>query len=659
MSTLERKAASGALGSIVAGVALGLIAMAIVLSLGGSAPAAAPPGIPDAGLFVEWTVPALTVLTQIVAVLAIGFLIAAVFLLPSSSDRAEGLAVDAVLIARRSAWAWAALSLMLLVVESADVFARPLSGINWAVITNYAGSDIGRGLWMQAAGAAVLAVVLRWTISLRRLAVLTGVAFATLGPVAFTGHSAASGSHDLATTSLFLHLVGITSWVGGLAALAWVARRGSKRLEPAIARYSSVALAAFILVGLSGLINASTRFRTVNEVVTSGYGAVVGLKVALFVALGAFGYQQRRRIIAAGGGFARLAGTELAVMSVTLGVAVALSRTAPPVGTILTTPAEELLGGPLPGAPSVAAFITGFTANGVGLAIVGLGTALYLRGVVVLRRRGDAWSPARTASWLAGMAVIAWSTFGGLGEYSHVLFSAHMVSHMLLSMVAPIFLVLAAPMTLALRTLPGPRQPGEVSPRSLLLSFLNSRWSHVVTHPVVAPVLFVGSLYALYFTPLFGALMSSHLGHAAMELHFLGVGTLFYYVIIGIDPSPRSLVPLARFGLLLVTLPFHAFFAIAVMSSSTVYAESYWTTLDRPYATDLLRDQYVGGSIAWALGEVPLLLVMIALLVQWFRSDRREAARLDRQADRDDDAELEAYNARLSELALNGKRREP
>jgi putative copper resistance protein D len=230
---------------------------------------------------------------------------------------------------------------------------------------------------------------------------------------------------------------------------------------------------------------------------------------------------------------------------------------------------------------------------------------------------------------------------------------------MMLSMVAPIFLVLGAPMTLALRTLPGPRQPGEVSPRAMLQSFLHSRFMRFFTHPLVGPLLFIGSLYGLYFSGAFETLMGNHWGHTVMELHFLGVGLLYYYVLIGIDPSPRPLPSIARFGMLIVTIPFHAFFAIAVMSSNSVFAGDYWRALDRPYRTDLLADQYLGGGMAWAMGEIPLILVMGALLWQWFRSDAREAKRFDRSEDRTDDAALEAYNARLRDLAEHGKRRDP
>jgi cytochrome c oxidase assembly factor CtaG len=227
-----------------------------------------------------------------------------------------------------------------------------------------------------------------------------------------------------------------------------------------------------------------------------------------------------------------------------------------------------------------------------------------------------------------------------------------MGSHMMLSMVAPIFLVLAAPITLALRTLPGPRIPGERSPRQLLTSILHSGFVRVLTNPLVATGLFLGSLYALYFTNLFDTLMTNHLGHALMELHFLLVGSLFFYVLVGVDPGPRRLPPLARVGLLLVVMPFHAFFSIAIMSSSAVIGGDFFRRLDRPYRTDLLADQDLGGSLSWALGELPMVIVLIAVFVQWLRSDTREARRLDRHEDRQapGDSALDAYNRYLRGL---------
>jgi cytochrome c oxidase assembly factor CtaG len=643
-------------GLIVAGLAL-----MTFLVVGGGSYAQAPIGIADPGPFVGWALPFTKLLTDASAILVVGFLLAAAFLLPSTEDEVQGLSVQAIRIASRWASVWAVASVAYFFLKlSGDIFGRPLTQMSWAYVSAYAGTAEGRAILLQALGALLVAMATRFALSVRSIAAILGLALATLGPIALTGHSAGSGSHDLATTSLYLHLTGATLWVGGLAALAWVAIRGSKRLEPAVARYSTLAIWAFVIVGVSGAVNAAVRLETVGDLVGTSYGRLVLAKLAALVVLGIFGVRQRRRIVAAGSGFLRLAVTEVFIMAAAVGLAVALSRTPTPVGeNVLTSPVEELLGGPLPAAPTVLRLAFGWSGNGVGLAIVGLGTAFYLRGVWAMHRRGAAWPLGRTLSWLAGMAAIAWATFGGLGEYSHVLFSAHMASHMLLSMVAPIFLALGAPMTLALRTLPGPRRPGEVSPRAMLLGLLNSRFSKIVTHPLVGPVLFVGSLYGLYFSGLFETLMGNHWGHAVMEVHFLAVGTLFYYVIIGVDPSPRALQPIARFGVLLVTLPFHAFFAVALMASNTVYALDYWKALDRPYRTDLLADQYLGGGMAWAMGEIPLVLVMIAILSQWFRSDTREARRFDRNEDRNEDAALEAYNARLRDLAEHGRRRDP
>lgn len=642
-------------GFIIAGLSL-----MVFLIAGGGAPEPAPIGIADAGQFVGWVTPFTKLLADLSAVLVIGMLLAAAFLLPTSQPEVQGLSVRAVRLASSWAFVWAAASAFYFLPQASGVFGKGILDLTYQEVTGYAGTSEGRAILVQALGALLVAIAARWTISVRGLAWILGLSLATLGPIALTGHAASSGSHSLATTSLYLHILGATIWVGGLAALGWVALHGSKRLEAAVARYSTLALWAFVIVAASGAVNALVRLRSLDDVFGNSYGFLVVGKVVALIILGVFGYLQRQRIISSGASFLRLAITELFVMAVAVGLAVALSRTPTPVGDdVLKTPVEELLGGPLPPAPTVMRLLWGWAGNGVGLAIVALGTALYLRGVWAMHRRGDAWPVGRTLSWLAGMAAIAWATFGGLGEYSHVLFSAHMASHMLLSMVAPIFLVLGAPMTLALRTLPGPRQPGDVSPRSLLLAFLHSRFAQFVTHPIVGPVLFIGSLYGLYFTSLFETLMGNHWGHAIMEIHFLAAGTLFYYVLIGIDPAPRSLAPIARFGVLLVTLPFHAFFSIAVMSSNTVFALDYWKTLDRPYRTDLLNDQYLGGGMAWATGEVPLLLVMIAILFQWFRSDSREAKRFDRAEDRNEDAALEAYNAQLRDLAEHGKRRDP
>jgi putative copper resistance protein D len=278
-------------------------------------------------------------------------------------------------------------------------------------------------------------------------------------------------------------------------------------------------------------------------------------------------------------------------------------------------------------------------------------TALYIRGVVVLVRRGDRWPIGRTISFAIGISFLDYSTSGGLGLYGIFSFKYHMVAHMVLSMIAPIFIVLSAPITLALRTLPQGRSKEERGIRRWFLSMLHSRVSSVFTHPVTALAIFDGSLFALYFTPLFGDLMSSHFGHLVMNLHFIGAGLLFFYVIVGVDPNPRRTHHLVRMVILLAAMSIHAFFSLALMSSTTLIDGGYYEALQRPWDSDLLADQRTGASLGWAMGEIPIVIAFIATFIQWLRSDAREAKRADRNSERD----LTEYNEYLRELAERRK----
>jgi putative copper resistance protein D len=227
----------------------------------------------------------------------------------------------------------------------------------------------------------------------------------------------------------------------------------------------------------------------------------------------------------------------------------------------------------------------------------------------------------------------------------------HMAVHMMLSMLVPILLVLGGPVSLALRALPAAGRDDPPGMREWLLAALHSRLSRFLTHPVVATVLFVAGFYGLYLGGLFDAAAGSHAGHVAMNVHFLLSGYLFYWVVIGVDPTPRPIPPLAKVAVVFASLPLHAFFGVVMMGTQRVLGERFYRSLHLSWHTDLLGDQRLGGGIAWAAGEIPLVVVMIALLVQWSRSDQRTARRLDRAAERDDDAELAAYNAMLAELA--------
>ncbi|MFB7712797.1 cytochrome c oxidase assembly protein [Streptomyces sp. NPDC056105] len=283
--------------------------------------------------------------------------------------------------------------------------------------------------------------------------------------------------------------------------------------------------------------------------------------------------------------------------------------------------------------------------------LVALG--LYGWGVVRLARRGDSWQVGRTLSFVVGVLTVMLVMCTKLNDYGMVMFSAHMVQHMVISMLSPILLLMGAPITLALRAMPVARR-GTKGPRELLLMFLHSRYMRIITHPAFTIPLFIASLYALYFTPIFDTLMGSKIGHIGMMVHFLAVGLVFFWPIMGVDPGPHRPGYVMRMLELFAGMPFHAFFGIALMMASGPMIGTY----EHPPASlgiDALADQTAAGGIAWAFSEVPSVLVLLALLFQWKKSEDRQARRKDRAADRDGDQELAAYNAYLASLNTRGQ----
>jgi putative copper resistance protein D len=436
------------------------------------------------------------------------------------------------------------------------------------------------------------------------------------------------------------------------------ALRGGEHADLAARRFSAIALWCYVAMAASGAVNALVRIR-VADLFDTRYGALVLVKLTALGVLGFLGRRQRRSGVAAlqadpnaRGPLIRLALTEAVIFGLTFGVAVALGRTPPPPPRVVNPSIPEVeIGYDFSGPPTVARVLLDWRFDLIfGTAAIVL-AVLYLAGVRRLRRRGDAWPTGRVVAWLLGCAVLLFATSSGIGRYMPAMFSMHMAAHMLLSMLTPILLVLGAPVTLALRALPAAGRGEPPGPREWLLAALHSKVSIFFTNPIIATVLFVAGFYGLYFGGIFDAAVGSHAGHVAMNIHFLLSGYLFYWVVIGVDPTPRPIPPLAKLAVVFGSLPLHAFFGVVLMGTQTVLGQAFYRSLQLPWHTDLLGDQRLGGGIAWAAGEVPLVVVMIALLVQWTRSDRRTATRLDRAAERDHGADLAAYNAMLAELA--------
>lgn len=657
-------------------VLLGLVASALGAAFTGAA-APLEAGLATAGEGVRWALPLLRVVHDLAAALTVGALLLASMIVPGKTRRAtEGLdeprRAAAYRIAAAAGFTWALLAFVIVVLQFADLAGMPLSSPGfgasftatvWAIEPLRIGL-ITAGCAAVAATGATLARS-RWT-GIWLLAVsLFGVVVLGLA-----GHAGGSADHETAVNALGAHLLGAAVWVGGLLGLVLLRRRVGGSLGVVVRRYSMVALWCFVVVGVSGVMAASTRLASPADLVTTRYGLLLTVKIVAFLLLGVAGWRHREATIdriegavtagaSAARPFFRLALGEVLLMGVTFGAATALARSAPPVPETVPNPSIvlSLTGYPAPPAPTTWSWLTTWRAEYLFLSVAVLAIGLYLAGVVRLHRRRAAWPVGRTISWVVGWLLFIWATNGFLGVYGRVAFSWHMTLHMFEAMVIPIFLVLGAPITLALRTLK-PRHDGTVGPRELILAVIHSRYVRVVGNPIFAGAFFFASLVVFYWTGLFYLALTTHTGHVLMTVHFILAGYFFAWVLIGIDPGPQKWRPALRLLVLFATISFHAFFGIAIIGGEQLLAPEFFTVLHLPWVPDPLADQRLGGSIAWAIGELPSLALALIVAAQWARSDRAETKRKDRQADRDGDAELAAYNARLAALAARDQRNE-
>lgn len=646
-------------------IVLAVAAMAVGLVISGSLYEAPPAGIPDVGGLIGWGTPIVRTLTDIAAVVTIGFLLAAVVLDPSGKDGTVSRAGRSDLIrAAVSAFVWAVLALVQSVLVVGNVLGLQFSeAISPEVLSTYAFDlPTTRALFGMAILALVISAACAATFTVGSGAAWLILALLAAVLPALGGHAAGLGDHALAMTAGAAHIAAATLWIGGLLALALHAVRGDIALTRAIQRFGIIAGSCILLLAVSGIANAYTRLETLDQILTTGYGQLVLMKTALIVALGVIALLIRRRISPTTGTrsgrsvFARIAGLELTVMAISLGLGVALSQSAPPRLTVeLPSYGESLLGYRYPESPTVTSVLGGFHLEPFFFTMVLIAGALYLGGLMRLRKRGDSWPVGRAVSWFLGLVVVLWCTNGGISMYANVSVGMHMLQHMTLTMLAPILLVMGAPATLALRALKPSTGP-ERGPREWLLWFLHSWITRILTNPVYVFIVYVLGLYGLYLTPAFGWLMGSHVGHIVMQVHFLLSGYLFYWVIIGIDPRPKPLPYWGRLLLLLLSMSVHAFFAVILMMGTTPIAQEWYGIVRPDWITDPLADSLNGGQVAWGIAEIPSVIVLLAIAFQWSRSDDREAKRKDRQADRDGDAELNAYNDRLARLAERDNR---
>jgi putative copper resistance protein D len=640
-----------------------LAALLVSLAYGGGADA---PAIIDPGAVVRYGLPVSKLLVDIGGAGAVGALVLACFALDSGKPE-FGRALD---VAARSAAVWTVasgftafytfLTVLQQPIRFDDAFGQVLAGF-------LTGTEIGQA-WLAttlvAAGVTVLCFAVR---NQTVLVFVTVFAVAGLVPMTLQGHRGGTAQHDSATSALFLHVLFAGIWLGGLLTLAICKPMLDKgRLAVVLSRYSTLALVCFVVVAASGYLSAEIRVESLGNLLTP-YGILVLVKVAALLTLGLFGAMQRRYFIgrmqrpeSSGRGiFWWVVAAELGFMGIAAGVAAALARTATPVPenpaseVAGSTPAELLTGSPLPPPVTLERLFTLWNFDLIWILVCAFGIFFYIAGVLRLRKRGDAWPVYRTVLWVAGMLLLFYVTNGGVNVYERFLFSQHMLAHMVLGMAVPVLLVPGAPITLALRAI-AKRTDGSRGPREWIMLLVHSRPFAVLANPLVAAGLFAASLWVFYYTPVFSWATTDHIGHEWMIIHFLLTGYLFVQSLIGIDPSPGRPPYPVRLLILLATMAFHAFFGLALMSGSGLLLADWYGAMGWATGVSALQDQQNGGGIAWSVGEIPTVALAIVVAIMWSRSDDRESKRYDRKADRDGDAELEAYNAMLAERARRG-----
>jgi cytochrome c oxidase assembly factor CtaG len=562
----------------------------------------------------------------------------------------------AMSLARWSGLLWGVVAAGLVLVDAGDVNGQPLSRVlarGGLVLVEAA--YLPRAWIVVVVGVSVLvatAVVSRgWPAN----AVGLGLAsVAVLAPL-LVEHVLVGPNHDFAGDATILGAPAAAVGFGVTVVLFLLWRPGQP--PPVLLhRYGRLVSACWVLVVASDVVVALVETEGTSFVTTST-GQLFGVRFAVLAALGGLGLTWWRRgprrglpVPPAARGLLAAATVLIAVY---LGAEVAMTRIPSPQYFVPTSIAQNFLGYDVTAPPTLAALALHWRANLLFGTFALVGTAAYLLGVRRLARRGDRWPVGRTLAWIAGWLLVVVTTSSGVGRYAGASFSIHMALHMSLNMFAPVLLVLGGPVTLLLRATPGQPATRPPGPHEWVTALTGWRLTRSFTHPLHALASYTTSYYVLYFTDLFDQANRYHWAHELMNLEFLAIGYLFFSLIIGVDPPPRPLPHLARLGLVLAAMPFHAFFGVIVMTAKGIIAGTFYGYLhsDVSWMTDLPHDQYVGGGIAWATGEIPLTFVMIALLVQWARQDSRHAARLDRHLDAGLDDSYDAYNRMLAQLA--------
>jgi cytochrome c oxidase assembly factor CtaG/putative copper export protein len=569
--------------------------------------------IVDPGAVVRVAAPLLRWVVDAAATVCTGSLVFAAFF---TRRRENGLisptAFDALRTAGRAAVVWAVAALLLWPFDLAATVGVPVRQVlNLVGLIAATRTLPGPKAWLLTAVlAAAIAVACRRTLRWRATPVLAAVAVLATLPIIAAGHSASDNNHDLATAAIALHIPAAVIWLGTLIALMRARGLGDDR-PAAMRRYARLSIGCWCVVAFSGIVDGVV-LAPGTTVFTSAFGAMLLVKVALLLALGALLLRVRGKQPSPG----RLLAAELAALAAAFGLSVALTDLPAPKFLVdVVTGADPLLGYDLTTPPTALRLLVDWRIEVVFAPLSVVLAVVYLIGV---RRLGRPWPRGRTLAWLAGCAVLLVATSSGLGRYAPAMFSLEAADHMLIGMLVPMLLALGAPLTLA-GLVAG---PSDLPGLKFWVAGANGHWARRLTRPIVVTALFVGAPFVLYFTDLYDLTVRFHWAHLGMDLVFLVIGYLYAWVVVGADPAPVPAPHLMRLGLLLVAMPFDLLLSAAILASGHLLGDgaasgNLYRALELPWVSSLAGDQRLGAFLALGISEAIMFAMLVVVVVRW------------------------------------------
>ena len=572
-------------------------------------------GLPKVPTFTLWALPLSRLATDLFEVLAVGSLTFIGLIFPHKNEKLDSATASAVSFSIFVIATWLVVAIIQSLLSISNIFALPVSEVLTPSVIRSVLTQTGIGkIFLSQFIVLGIALLLasRMSTSRQARAALLVVLVANFIP-ALGGHSGLAKNHELAVSTMVVHLLSLSIWVGTLIAMALWFHKITAGREVAAHRFSQLAFFCYFAVVFSGVINAWLRLGGFSDILSSRYGQMVVAKILLSITIGYFAYLNRRKTIRSATEIrfpTRLVIGEIILISITLGVAVILARTGFPTqeSSYLPSLAEQLLQVTVPDDLTLVLALTSFKSDALWLIIEVLVCIAYARGA---RRLKGQWPVKNTATFTGAILLLTYATSGGLGVYSHITFSAHMIQHMTLALAIPILLVFARPLTMA-QTLQ--KENSEfLGPIDWYASAYQSRFWTFISKPMNLVAFSFLSYVGIYLTPVFGWLMSGHWGHIAMQLYLLTYGYALMWRVIGIDGGTDGVTKNQIF-LLLISEPIHIIFGISLLLSNKIIGESVYLIIDRPYLQDLARDQKVGGVLSLVIGETLIACILMYLI---------------------------------------------